>query len=327
MTDYTIQSLVDTRKRIVLQVNKGKLSVNDAAKLLGITRQGLWKLRVNVERYGLHKGILGRKRGPLPGSVTWNKTPRWIENKVEKLYNTTGAGPDRLVWFLEEQGIEVSRSTVYRILIRRRLILPNKKAQRKKAQLYTKGYPGEEVQIDTTEPFGKSKGTLISAIDDYSRWAEAALYYGNTSTLSSLFLKDYITKAPFPVTAVRVDNGSEFKGEFIKTCKELEIELIRNPYRSPEKNGKVERLHRTIQEECLWKVDKKPLEHGNYYLNRYLAWYNTARRHGGYGMGKKTPRGQIEQWIIDNSITHPFCQDVNETMILYIFCTQRLIMI
>jgi len=35
MTDSTIRSLVETRKRIVLQVNKGELSVKDAAKLLG----------------------------------------------------------------------------------------------------------------------------------------------------------------------------------------------------------------------------------------------------------------------------------------------------
>ena len=318
MTDNTIKSLIDTRKRIVLQVDRGELSIKEGAKLLGITRQGLWKLRRRVDRYGLERGLLGRKRGPLPGSTTWNRTPKWIEDEVKRLWDTTGAGPDRLVWFLEEHGIQISRSTVYRILVRRRLIAPKIKEAKKPAQLYSKGYPGEEVQIDTTEPFGKSKGTLISAIDDYSRWAGAALYYGNSSTLAALFLKDYIEKTPFPIRAVRVDNGSEFKGEFVKTCRELDITLIRNPYRSPEKNGKVERLHRTIQEECLWKVDKQPLEYGNYYLNRYLAWYNTARRHGGYGMDKRTPRGQIEKWIITNTVSHPFYQDVNETMILYI---------
>ena len=317
MTDNTINQLVETRKRVVLLVNKGELSVTDGAALLGITRQGLWKLRRNVNKYGIAKGILGRKRGPLPGSTTWNRVPSWIEDEVESLWDDSGAGPDRLVWFLEDQGIQLSRSTIYRILVRRRLISPKHKQTKKKAKLYIKGYPGEEVQIDTTEPFGKSRGTLICAIDDHSRWAEAALYYGNTSMLSGMFLREYILKAPFPVTAVRVDNGSEFKKDFIKTCNDLDIKIIRNPYRSPEKNGKVERLHRTIQEECLWKVDKQPLEHGNYYLNRYLSWYNTTRRHGGYGMDKRTPRGQIEKWIIDNAVSHPFYRDVNETMILY----------
>jgi hypothetical protein len=317
MTDYTIQSLVETRKRVVLLVNAKKIPVSDGAELLGISRQGLWKLRKNVEKYGMERGIRGRKRGPMPGSVSWNRVPKWIEEQVESLWDDTGAGPDRLVWFLEDEGVEISRSTVYRILIRRKLISVKSKGAKKQVKLYTKGYPGEEVQIDTTEPFGKSKGTLICGIDDYSRWAEAGLYYGNTSMLAGMYLREYIRKVPFPVTAVRVDNGSEFKKDFIKTCKELGIKIIRNPYRSPEKNGKVERLHRTIQEECLWKVEKESLTYGKYYLNRYLSWYNTVRRHGGYGMDKRTPRGQIEKWIIDNSITHPFYRDVNLTMILY----------
>lgn len=319
MTDYTIEKLVETRRRIVLQVERGELSVKDGAELLGMTRQGLWKLRKNIDKYGIKRGLLGRKRDPLPGNRAWNRVPAWVEDRVTKLWQDNGVGPDRLCWLLEDEGVELSRSTVYRILVRRRLIVPKEKGERKKAQLYTKGYPGEEVQIDTTEPFGKSQGTLICRIDDFSRWVHAVLYYGNTSVLASLFLKDYIAKAPFPVTAVRVDNGSEFKGEFVKTCQDLGITLIRNPKDSPEKNGKVERLHRTIEEECLWRVkaDKEVLEYGSYWLNRYLAWYNNKRRHGGYGMDKRTPRGQIEKWIIDNTITHSFYQDVNETMILY----------
>ncbi len=107
MTDNTIKSLIETRKKIVLQVNKGELSVKKAAKLLGITRQGLWKLRRRIDRYGIERGIIGRKRGPLPGSSTWNRTPKWIEDEVQALWDTTGAGPDRLVWFLEEEGIPV----------------------------------------------------------------------------------------------------------------------------------------------------------------------------------------------------------------------------
>jgi len=319
MSDDTIKALIETRKIIIREVNEEKLSIKDGARLLGMTRQGLWKLRKNVERYGMEKAVAGRKRGPLPGCKIWNRTPVWIEKEIEDLwYDTGGVGADRLVWLLEDGLIKISRATVYRILVRRRLIIPKEKSKKKPAQLYTKGYPGEEVQIDTTEPFGKRKGIQISAIDDYSRWGGGDLYYGNTSLMASLFLRDFVIKAPFPISAVRVDNGSEFKGEFKKTCKELSIKIIRNPVHSPEKNGKVERFHRTINEECLWRVnaEKHDLEYGRYWLNRYLSWYNSKRKHGGYGMNTKTPRQKIEQWIIENQIDEN-CQDVNETMILY----------
>lgn len=316
MTDHTIKALLNTRVRILQQVESGELQVKEAAQLLGMTRQGLWKLRNNAKKYGTRKALLGRKRGPLPGSRTWNRTPKHIEDKVEELWSNTEVGIDRLSWYLEDQGIVLSRATVYRILIRRRLIAVKQKGPRKEPKLYAKGYPGEEVQIDTTEPFGKGKGILISAIDDYSRWADAALYYGNTSMHASLFVKEYLRRAPFPVKAVRVDGGSEFQGSFKKACLQLGIKRIQNPPYSPQKNGKVERLHRTIEEECLWRV-KTGIEEGNYWLNRYLAWYNNTRRHGGFGMSRRTPRGQIEKWIIDNTFNHPFFQDVNETLILY----------
>jgi len=319
MSDDTIKALVETRKRIIKEVNQGKLSVKDGARLLGMTRQGFWKLRKNVQKYGMEKAVVGRKRGPLPGCRIWNRTPAWIEEKVEELwYDTGGVGPDRLVWLLEDSFIKISRSTVYRILVRRRLIIPKEKEVRKPAHLYTKGYPGEEVQIDTTEPFGKGKGILISAIDDYSRWGEGELYYGNTSLMASLFLKELVLKAPFPIKAVRVDNGGEFKGEFERTCQTLGIEIIRNPVHSPQKNGKVERFHRTIEEECLWRVnaEKHELEYGRYWLTRYLSWYNNKRKHGGLGMNGKTPREKIEQWILKNKTEENY-QDVNETMILY----------
>ena len=38
MSDNTIKALVETRKRIVREVNQGKLSVKEGARLLGITR-------------------------------------------------------------------------------------------------------------------------------------------------------------------------------------------------------------------------------------------------------------------------------------------------
>ena len=117
---------------------------------------------------------------------------------------------------------------------------------------------------------------------------------------------------------MRVDNGSEFKGKFEKYCREKQIRIIRNRIKTPEHNGKVERFHRTVEEECLWRTraESENLTNVRYQLNRYLVWYNTKRRHGGMGMDKLTPREKIEQFIIKNQ-PHPFTWDVNETLILY----------
>ncbi len=146
-------------------------------------------------------------------------------------------------------------------------------------------------------------------------------YFGNRSELAANFLRRMVMSAPFPIHTVRTDNGSEFKKHFTMTCQELGINIIRNPVHHPTSNGKVERLHRTIEEECFWRVGAKPddLDYARYWLSRYLGWDNTKRRHGGYGMEGRTPQQRIGDYIINNQ-SYLNGADVNETLILYNNC-------
>jgi transposase InsO family protein len=329
MSNSTKVALLKTKKEIIEQVEKGKLAVQTAAHLLGITRQGLWKLRRNYRNHGL-QALIGRKRGPQPGCLIHNRTPEWVEEKLESVYLKYPVGPDRLLWIIkdyyhDELGLlELSRSTIYRILVRRRLIRPRNKEAKVHTKRYIKGYPGEEVQLDTTEPFGKSKGTQLTIVDDYSRWAAAFIYPGNKSQDTATCFSWYLKTAPFPVQAVRVDNGGEFKKDFARFCKKEGIKIIRNKPETPEHNGKVERLHRTIEEECLWRltqftdINVQDPEALNYELAKYINWYNSQRRHLGYGMDGKTPQQAVEEWIINNQPSIEFSREVNETLILYI---------
>jgi len=325
MTEYTRAQLLGTKKQVLKAVDEGQLSVESGAKFLGITRQGLWKMRERIRLFGW--GVLeGRKRGPSVNSPIHNKTPEWAEEVVEQAFIACGGGIDNLIWVLEDnysdrlKWVELSRSTIYRILVRRRLHIPGgRNTGRLHLKKYAKGYPGEEIQIDTTEPFGKCKGTMLSIIDDHSRYMSAYIYKGGTSLSVAKCFEKFLRSAPFPVMSVRTDNGSEFKKDFVKLCKARSILIRRNPPKTPQHNGKVERLHRTIEEECLWKVvrdEVSDLETVQYRLNIYAGWYNTKRRHGGYKM-HCTPRQKIEQWIINNKANELYEGNVNETLVLY----------
>src|SRR3989344_552523 len=198
MSETVIRKLVEARLRVVNEVNSRKLSVSSGAKILGITRQGLWKLRKSVEKYG-SGAVTGRKRGPKAYKRAHNRTQKWIEDTVEKYFNLYGVGADRICWLLEDAQIQISRATAYRILIRKRLLLPKQKERRKPIVLYAKGYPGEEVQIDTAEPFGKKGIILISAVDDCSRWGMADCYFHNNSQNAADFLLKMVKEAPFHI--------------------------------------------------------------------------------------------------------------------------------
>lgn len=150
MTKYTTTCLLRTKKKILNEVEEGKLSINTASHILGITRQGLWKLRQNLKTHG-NQALIGRKRGPKSWYRVHNRTPEWMEEKVEELYLKYGGGPDTLQWIIEDYyhdqftWIELSRSTIYRIMVRRRLIAKKAKRGNPHPHKYTKGYPGEEV--------------------------------------------------------------------------------------------------------------------------------------------------------------------------------------
>jgi len=284
------------------------------------------KLRRNFKTFG-YQALIGRKRGPKFWFRVHNRKPEWVEEKVSEVFLKHGGGPDTLLWIIEDYyhdqfaRVRLSRSTVYRILIRRRLLF-KKKAEKINPHpgKYTKGYPGEEIQVDTTEPFGKNKGILINFIDDYSRWAGSYFYPKNSSFNAKTALQHFLSSVPFPIQAVRVDNGAESKKHFLRFCLKEGINLIRNPVRTPEHNGKVERLHRTVEEECLWRIDQKQINnfsYVNYELAKYNIWYNTRRRHLGYQMDKQTPQSKIENWIINHKTLKEFSREVNETLILY----------
>ena len=78
MTDNNINKLIESRKRIIKAVRNKEMSVKSAANLLGVTRQGLWKIKKRVENGGYTKSnLLGSKPGPRSYKRVWNRTEEW----------------------------------------------------------------------------------------------------------------------------------------------------------------------------------------------------------------------------------------------------------
>lgn len=60
----------------------------------------------------------------------------------------------------------------------------------------------------------------------------------------------------------------------------------------------MERFHRTVEEECYWRLGSNPsLNEANFELGKYLGFYNERRRHQGFGMHKMTPKQRIEYFL------------------------------
>lgn len=176
-------------------------------------------------------------------------------------------GKDKLVVLLRRRGFQVSTSKVGRILtwLRDRGVIrdpvlvrrPQRRASRprpyaiRKPKDYTVTRPGDLIQLDTQQqrPLPGELFYHFGARDTVSRWDVIALHSRATAHTARDFLLEVLTRMPFPVRALQIDGGSEFKGVFEEACQELALPLFVLPPRSPKLNGRVERSHRTHDEE------------------------------------------------------------------------------
>jgi transposase InsO family protein len=75
------------------------------------------------------------------------------------------------------------------------------------------------------------------------------------------------------------DHGIQFRNKFKQGLKSLGIKHVRGQVRTPSFNGKVERFFKTLrlwQQPALWPTTSRGIQQR---LDRYQAWYNTARPH------------------------------------------------
>ena len=167
-------------------------------------------------------------------------------------------GPMRIVWYLAPyHAIKISGPGVSRILERNGLSRPPRGTRLRKVHTtrYQQQVPGHQIQVDVKFLIFRGKdGKPIkryqdTAIDDATRVRALKVYNRHTQANAILFI-DYVIKSfPFRIREVRTDNGHEFQA---KLHWHVEDQGIRHAYikpRSPQLNGKVERSHRTDQEE------------------------------------------------------------------------------
>jgi transposase InsO family protein len=159
--------------------------------------------------------------------------------------------------------------------------------------------PGDLVEMDSISIFIDGiKRYLFTGIDLTTRFAFAYAYKSDSSTNGRDFLNKFARVAPFPVSRIQTDNGSEFLKYFSQSCEDNELVHYFNYPHHPQSNGHLERFNRTVQEQFAdWNTESldEP-EVFNRGLMEYLIWYNTEKPHR--GIGKLPPlRYYLEKFV------------------------------
>jgi transposase InsO family protein len=325
----TAQSQSTKRKLSLLQLAEELGNVSKACKIMGYHRDTFYEVRRAFQVGGV-AALVEEKRGPRNPHP--NRVAPEVEEKIlQYALDCPTAGPERVANELRLAGVSVSPTGVRGVWLRhdletrtKRLLRLEREAQQQTFVLSERQIallerhsadfrcrhveatrPGELLNQDTFY-WGTLKGVgkvyVQVVVDVFCSLAFAKLYTSKMPITATDLLYDRVL--PFyqtlgiEVGAVLTDNGREFCGRPEQHPYELllameGIEHRTTKVRSPRTNGFVERMNRTLLDECFriggrstWYESVDQLQAD---LDTYLERYNLRRSHQGYRLVGRTP--------------------------------------
>lgn len=295
------------RQRLFLLRLGKKLGVKQACTQMGKHRSYYyyWKKRYEEE------GWRGLQDSPKTPHTQPRLTPSEIVQAVIKMRKRTGYGKERLYDELKDRGLVVPVSTIGKILDREGLLVRRRtfKTQKKHTRSYNLIYPGQRVQMDIKYvpsekcPFGKQY-YQYTVKDECTRMRYLTWHDSIWTQKAVETLREAGEFFGYKIDCVQTDNGIEFTFDYTAQltaqhkeakehpldvyCREKNIRHKLIPPGEKEINGKVERSHRTDDEEFYRRLPKrvKTLEELRRKGRRWMMFYNFRRRHSGIGKNR-----------------------------------------
>ncbi len=289
---------------------KLKLKVYDLYKNEGFTMTQIAKV------YGVHKSTISRwirqvekakrirryqylePKSKRPKHIVRKRAiDSEIKKKILEIRGKYRCGKDKIAKYLDrDYDIQISATTIHKFLYnlspkedpklhnkmrrckytKRKLIRYKEVAGRIEKRAF------KHFQIDTKYWVINGRTFyVIAAIDIATRMAFARAYSVHTANSAKDFLErlDYVFNIKNNDVYIQRDNGTEFMGEFEQLAQKYQITLLTNYVRRPQMNGYIERLNRSIKEECLEYYMPSTVREANDYLHEYLIVYNFDRLH------------------------------------------------
>ncbi len=201
---------------------------------------------------------------------------------------------------LLRENIQVSLSTVKRVLQREGLIKPRSKWKKYhlSGERPRPEKPGILVETDTIHRYLKINQItyIYTLIDVYSRWAYAKATNKINTVRSVQFICLAQKQANFSFNCIQSDNGSEFSKYFSLKLEKQGIRHRHTRVRKPNDNAHIERFNRNIQDELKTEINryKTNIFKLNISIQEYINYYNNQRLH--MGINYQTPNEVLPRY-------------------------------
>jgi transposase InsO family protein len=292
-------TVVEQRYLAVREVLDTGARIGDVATRYGVDRRTIHRWLTRYASEGL--GALA-DRSSKPDTCP-HQIPAEIEARIVALRRAhPGFGPRTILTKLRlELDDPPSRSSIYRALVRHRLIDPKPRRRRREDyKRWERSASMELWQIDVMGGIvlaGGSKLSVVTGIDDHSRFCVIAhLVERATARPVCDALLEGLHRHGIP-QQILTDNGKVFTGKrankpanvlFDRICHNNGIRHILTAPYSPTTTGKIERLHKTMRKEFFSLHRFEDVEAAQSALDEWVGHYNAVREH--QAIGDVTPR-------------------------------------
>jgi len=244
--------------------------------MTGISSSKYYSWINRFEQRNNHNGFIPKKHW----IVDWER-----QAIINYAQTHTGEGYRRMTYMMIDDNIAaVSPSTTYRVLKSAGLLNRwNKVKKSSKGNGFEQPtFPHQHWHTDIK--YVNFRGTflfLISVIDGYSRYIVHHELRMNMQEYDvQLTVQRALEKYPLAKPRLITDNGSQFiSKDFAEYLKLAGLQHIRTSIAYPQSNGKIERYHRTIHEECLMRKSLIDLDDAREQITGFIEYYNTRRLH------------------------------------------------
>lgn len=303
----------EERYRWIKPILDRELKIIDVIKLCPHSGRSLKRWLADYRAKGM-EGLIPKSTRPKSNP---KEIPIRLKEEVIKLRKQTKLCAKKLGWKLRKGGTKIHERTIGKIIKTEGLTRKYriKKVQYKYIRALRK--PGELIEIDVKYVPGPVAGKRYfqyTAIDTASRWRYLEIFDEQSSANSIAFLETVIRLFPYPIKAIKTDNGAIFTNYYTGTNKRSD-QTVKNIHAldlfcanqrivhylidpgKPAQNGTVERSHREDQEKFYERHKFKNLAELKRKIEHWNKYYNNLEH---CGLNGKTPNEMLELFKVTN---------------------------
>jgi putative transposase len=267
-------------ERVFKDMDDKEIEPELVRRSLGLSSSTFYRKRREYLRGGVEPRRPGSGRKRVYDTSDYEAMVREVLRELPPI-----AGHKRIWMAMRKRGAVFGQGTAFRILKDLGLLVrKNKGRSHKHYRALTVEGPNMVWVGDTTTWWvGKNRFEIYLCVDAYSRYVPRLMVSMDRTSGSTVRYYERLFESGLPTT-IHTDNGTEFTNRHALTYLDLRgVSWQHGPSHTPEAQGLVERLVKTLKEEWLmWKEPKDIIEMQST-LEDFRKWYNEVRDHSSLG--------------------------------------------